>query len=152
MINQAQQVSGKRMSEVIAEHFPIAHANHAQARDVHDRLGARQTVEGVLMGAAHLKLRDDAVSARDQVRQPIIEIGKGIEQTRWPGRLERIAANPDIILDGAHNPAAMCDPKPEHIQELRQITGNDPVLLTLAGTFNPPPAASATRATSSTAP
>jgi len=33
---------------------------------------------------------------------------------------------------GAHNPAVMCDPKPEHIQELRQITVNDPVLLTLA--------------------
>jgi N-acetylglucosamine-6-phosphate deacetylase len=33
---------------------------------------------------------------------------------------------------GAHNPAAMCDPKPEHLYELRSITENDPVLLTLA--------------------
>ncbi len=32
-------------------------------------------------------------------------IEKGIAQTTWPGRLERVAANPDIILDGAHNPA-----------------------------------------------
>ena len=24
---------------------------------------------------------------------------------QWPGRLERVATNPDIILDGAHNPA-----------------------------------------------
>ena len=30
---------------------------------------------------------------------------KGIEEARWPGRLEHIAPNPDIILDGAHNPA-----------------------------------------------
>jgi len=29
----------------------------------------------------------------------------GIAQTKWPGRLERVAANPDNILDGAHNPA-----------------------------------------------
>lgn len=27
------------------------------------------------------------------------------QNARWPGRLERVAANPDIILDGAHNPA-----------------------------------------------
>ena len=33
---------------------------------------------------------------------------------------------------GAHNPDVMCDPKPEHIRELREITENDPVLLTLA--------------------
>jgi dihydrofolate synthase / folylpolyglutamate synthase len=29
----------------------------------------------------------------------------GIGETRWPGRLEHISPNPDIILDGAHNPA-----------------------------------------------
>ncbi len=33
---------------------------------------------------------------------------------------------------GAHNPAVMEDPKPEHIRELRAVTDNDPVLLTLA--------------------
>jgi dihydrofolate synthase/folylpolyglutamate synthase len=30
---------------------------------------------------------------------------QGIENAIWPGRLERISPNPDIILDGAHNPA-----------------------------------------------
>lgn len=29
----------------------------------------------------------------------------GIQYARWPGRLEHAAPNPDIILDGAHNPA-----------------------------------------------
>jgi N-acetylglucosamine-6-phosphate deacetylase len=33
---------------------------------------------------------------------------------------------------GAHNPALMIDPKPEHIRELRAITEKDPVLLTVA--------------------
>jgi N-acetylglucosamine-6-phosphate deacetylase len=33
---------------------------------------------------------------------------------------------------GAHDPALMCDPTPEHIRELRAITENDPLLLTLA--------------------
>ena len=29
----------------------------------------------------------------------------GIADARWPGRLEHISPNPDVILDGAHNPA-----------------------------------------------
>ncbi|MGE5645890.1 MAG: bifunctional folylpolyglutamate synthase/dihydrofolate synthase [Acidobacteriota bacterium] len=32
-------------------------------------------------------------------------IRDGIRQARWPGRLERVASAPEIILDGAHNPA-----------------------------------------------
>jgi len=32
-------------------------------------------------------------------------IESGISHTRWPGRLERISENPEIIVDGAHNPA-----------------------------------------------
>jgi dihydrofolate synthase/folylpolyglutamate synthase len=31
----------------------------------------------------------------------------GIAATRWPGRLERVAQRPDIILDGAHNLAGV---------------------------------------------
>jgi len=30
---------------------------------------------------------------------------RGIAETQWPGRLEHISPNPDILLDGAHNPA-----------------------------------------------
>jgi dihydrofolate synthase/folylpolyglutamate synthase len=33
------------------------------------------------------------------------DIANGIQQASWPGRLEKVAWNPDIILDGAHNPA-----------------------------------------------
>jgi dihydrofolate synthase/folylpolyglutamate synthase len=33
------------------------------------------------------------------------EIIAGIAQTRWPGRLEHVSEHPEIILDGAHNPA-----------------------------------------------
>ena len=33
------------------------------------------------------------------------EISDGIAQTQWPGRLERVSIHPEIILDGAHNPA-----------------------------------------------
>ncbi len=30
---------------------------------------------------------------------------EGIREARWPGRLERVRARPEIIVDGAHNPA-----------------------------------------------
>ena len=30
----------------------------------------------------------------------------GIEEARWPGRLERLQSRPDVYLDGAHNPSA----------------------------------------------
>lgn len=33
---------------------------------------------------------------------------------------------------GAHDPVLMIDPRPEHIAQLRQVAGSDPVLLTLA--------------------
>jgi len=32
-------------------------------------------------------------------------IEAGIAAARWPGRLERVSERPEIILDGAHNPA-----------------------------------------------
>jgi dihydrofolate synthase/folylpolyglutamate synthase len=32
-------------------------------------------------------------------------IETGIARTRWPGRLERVSERPEMILDGAHNPA-----------------------------------------------
>jgi dihydrofolate synthase/folylpolyglutamate synthase len=33
-------------------------------------------------------------------------VRRGLEQTRWEGRLELMARKPDIYLDGAHNPAS----------------------------------------------
>lgn len=32
-------------------------------------------------------------------------IMRGVESVRWPGRLERLQARPDVYLDGTHNPA-----------------------------------------------
>jgi dihydrofolate synthase/folylpolyglutamate synthase len=40
------------------------------------------------------------------------DIVRGLEQTRMPGRFEIVSASPVVVLDGAHNPAAM--------RELRQ--------------------------------
>lgn len=34
------------------------------------------------------------------------QIREGLAQTKWPGRLELLAGDPPILLDGAHNPEA----------------------------------------------
>jgi dihydrofolate synthase/folylpolyglutamate synthase len=34
-------------------------------------------------------------------------VRRGLRATRWPGRLQVIATEPRVILDGGHNPAAM---------------------------------------------
>ena len=36
-----------------------------------------------------------------------VEVRDGLGSTRWPGRLQLIATQPPVILDGGHNPAAM---------------------------------------------
>lgn len=33
------------------------------------------------------------------------EVPAAVARTRWPGRLERVAGDPPLLLDGAHNPA-----------------------------------------------
>jgi dihydrofolate synthase / folylpolyglutamate synthase len=32
-------------------------------------------------------------------------IAQGIQDVKWPGRLEKLSTNPDLYLDGTHNPA-----------------------------------------------
>ncbi|MGB7437408.1 MAG: cyanophycin synthetase, partial [Candidatus Acidiferrum sp.] len=34
------------------------------------------------------------------------DIERGIAEAQWPGRLEKLHSNPDVYLDGAHNPGA----------------------------------------------
>lgn len=46
-----------------------------------------------LLGRAGFKVSEAAVR-------------EGLEQTRWPGRLEQVTQDPRVLLDGAHNPDA----------------------------------------------
>ncbi len=46
-----------------------------------------------------------AIAALERLGVAPDAIRQGIAETVWPGRLERVAVNPEIILDGAHNPA-----------------------------------------------
>jgi dihydrofolate synthase / folylpolyglutamate synthase len=58
-----------------------------------------------LPGAHQIENARTAAAALALLEVPAAAIEKGIARTRWPGRLERVAEHPEIILDGAHNPA-----------------------------------------------
>lgn len=49
-----------------------------------------------------------AVEWLQETGMPVNEaaVRRGLEEARWEGRLERVSKNPDIYLDGAHNPAS----------------------------------------------
>jgi dihydrofolate synthase/folylpolyglutamate synthase len=48
-----------------------------------------------------------AVLALRELQVPQDAIVRGMAETRWPGRMEKVAEEPDIILDGAHNPSGV---------------------------------------------
>ena len=74
-------------------------------------LDSRIEVESHLAGRHQLRNVALAIASAVELKQSFgygitpDDIAKGIAQTRWPGRFHVIAANPEIVLDVAHNPA-----------------------------------------------
>ncbi len=62
-------------------------------------------IECPLAGEHQVENALTAVAALHTLGYPPEAIAEGIRQARWPGRLERVSESPDLILDGAHNPA-----------------------------------------------
>lgn len=58
-----------------------------------------------LAGAHQVENAVTAARALHVIGLPNEDIRSGIAQARWPGRLELLSQAPDIIVDGAHNPA-----------------------------------------------
>jgi dihydrofolate synthase / folylpolyglutamate synthase len=76
-----------------------------------DRRGSQFTARGLMIecplaGEHQVMNALTATVVLDSIGVPKQAIEDGIRRTRWPGRLERVAEHPEIILDGAHNPAA----------------------------------------------
>jgi dihydrofolate synthase / folylpolyglutamate synthase len=87
---------------------PVTRADHFELRDLEiDARGSRFSVSqfrGLHCPLAGAHQVDNAVTATLALQQLGVS-PRGIEDARWPGRLEQVAPNPDVILDGAHNPA-----------------------------------------------
>ncbi len=79
-------------------------------------LGRHQLENAMLaVGAAELATEEGLPVGEDAVR-------RGLAAVRWPGRLELFPGRPELILDGAHNPAgaaAMAAALREHFPDRR---------------------------------
>jgi dihydrofolate synthase/folylpolyglutamate synthase len=93
---------------VIADRAPEAdflHPSEIRSMEI-DRFGSRFDFRGVHV---HCPLSGEhQVTNAATASATLQHLGiatEGISQTRWPGRLEVVSLAPEIILDGAHNPA-----------------------------------------------
>jgi dihydrofolate synthase/folylpolyglutamate synthase len=93
---------------------PVRHSAHWRIENAElHRFGSRFTlsademiaIDCPLAGEHQIENARTAVAALNLFGLPAQAIREGIARARWAGRLERVAENPDIILDGAHNPA-----------------------------------------------
>ena len=98
----AQAVLDAKAAELA---IPVKRAADFEIRDLEiDARGSRFSgIECPLAGEHQV---DNAVTAALALETLGVS-PKGISETTWPGRLEHISPNPDILLDGAHNPAGV---------------------------------------------
>ena len=97
---EAAKVLETRAAEL---HVPVTHFEDFEIRDlVIDARGSR--FSGIVCPLAGEHQVDNAVTAALALRALDVSTD-GIAEARWPGRIEHVSPNPDIILDGAHNPA-----------------------------------------------
>jgi len=75
------------------------------ARGSRFHLGPRLRIRCPLAGEHQVENTITAALALAQLGVPDSAIEEGIARAHWPGRLEKVSDAPEIILDGAHNPA-----------------------------------------------
>lgn len=97
---EAAQVLDTRAAEL---NIPVRRADNYEIRDIEvtSRGSHFNGVTCPLPGEHQVDNAITAVLALQALGVP----PQGIEETRWPGRIEHVTPNPDTILDGAHNPA-----------------------------------------------
>jgi dihydrofolate synthase/folylpolyglutamate synthase len=75
---------------------------HRTLKDLHLELMGRHQYRNAAMALAVMELLEEK-----GFRFSSHDIREGLRRADWPGRLQIISRRPDIILDGAHNPAAI---------------------------------------------
>ncbi len=78
-------------------------------------------------GNAALALAVTELLGRSGLALPDTAIREGLKATRWPGRLEQLAQDARVLLDGAHNPAAALILS----QNLKRARGNGRLILVM---------------------
>ncbi len=87
-------------TESSPNHFDF-HGPKSSYSDLQYYMMGHHQIENAACALAALEwLRDTGISI------PTNDLRKGLASVQWPGRLECIANNPTVLLDGAHNPTA----------------------------------------------
>jgi dihydrofolate synthase/folylpolyglutamate synthase len=77
--------------------------------------GRRLKLQGLRLGLLGRHQVENASLALEVI-ETLLELGfpveeehirKGLEEARWPGRLELVESKPKVLMDGAHNPEGM---------------------------------------------
>jgi dihydrofolate synthase/folylpolyglutamate synthase len=77
----------------------------------HLSTGTQFSLAPLLLGRFQLQNALNAVAAARLLQEKRFRVSnenieRGIAETQWPGRLEKLQSGPDLYLDGAHNPSA----------------------------------------------
>lgn len=79
----------------------VAETDSNWSCEIAPRLPGRYQIQNALNAVAAVRwLQKRGYKIPDEA------IGHGIARAEWPGRLEKIHSQPDVYLDGAHNPSA----------------------------------------------
>ncbi len=109
------------VTPVLDAHAVVAgiEPRHASEWEIHnlevDRQGSRFEIAGPvplriecpLAGEHQAANALSAAAALELLCVPVEAVERGIRAAHWPGRLELVSRNPDVYLDGAHNPAGV---------------------------------------------
>lgn len=95
-----------------AKLFQVGKEIKIEGKDVRGLYGRYENLKISLMGEYQLKNAACAICACELLSQNNRSISKetivkGLANTYWPGRLEVLSRKPLLVLDGAHNPAAI---------------------------------------------
>jgi dihydrofolate synthase / folylpolyglutamate synthase len=105
---EAARVIGRRAAELgIAAEWTGAYPVSDLEMDAR---GSTFRVRGMrircpLAGEHQVENAVTAAVALERLSVPRTAVEEGIAQAEWPGRLELVSERPEIVLDGAHNPA-----------------------------------------------
>ena len=111
---EAKEVLNRRAAELA---IPVTRADDWQVCDLAVTARGSQFTLAASGGGVRLRLTcplagehqvENAVTAAVALVQlgiPPAAVEQGIARTRWPGRLEHLSEEPEILIDGAHNPA-----------------------------------------------
>jgi dihydrofolate synthase/folylpolyglutamate synthase len=97
---EAQAVLDRRAAEL---NIPVKRTADFEIRDLHVTARGSE-FSGLKCPLAGEHQIENAITAALALEALGVS-PQGIENATWPGRLEQISPNPDILLDGAHNPA-----------------------------------------------